>query len=66
MTDEELKNLTYEEMLELPFEELGVEIGGKKKSYNQIKDMNDSYVVADNTEVGMGNQIPLWIFGFMY
>ena len=42
------------------------EIGGKKKSYNQIKDMNDSYVVADNTEVGMGNKIPLWIFGFMY
>lgn len=42
------------------------EIGGKKKSYNQIKDLNDSYVVADNTEVGMGNKIPLWIFGFMY
>lgn len=42
------------------------EIGGKKKSYNQIKDMDNSYVVADNIEMGMGNKIPLWLFGFMY
>ena len=42
------------------------EIGGKKKSFKQIKDLENSYVVADNLEVGDGNKIPLWLFGFLY
>jgi len=43
-----------------------VEIGGKNKSYKQIKDIESSYVVADDLEVGFGNKIPLWLFGFLY
>jgi len=43
-----------------------VEIGGKNKSYKQIKDVENSYVVADDIEVGFGNKIPLWLFGFLY
>jgi len=43
-----------------------VEIGGKDKSFKQIKDIPDSFVVADNIEVGSGNKIPLWLFGFLY
>ncbi len=42
------------------------EIGGKKKSFKQVKEIPDSYVVSDDIEVGMGNRIPLWLFGFMY
>jgi predicted AAA+ superfamily ATPase len=42
------------------------EIGGKNKSYKQIKDVENSYVVADDMEVGFGNKIPLWLFGFLY
>lgn len=42
------------------------EIGGKNKSFNQIKDIPDSYVVADDIEIGFGNKIPLWLFGFLY
>ena len=42
------------------------EIGGKNKSFNQIKDIDNSFVVADNIEVGFGNKIPLWLFGFLY
>ncbi len=42
------------------------EIGGKNKSFNQIKDMPDSFVVADDIEIGSGNKIPLWLFGFLY
>jgi len=42
------------------------EIGGKNKSFKQIKDVSDSYVVADDVEIGFGNKIPLWIFGFLY
>ncbi len=42
------------------------EIGGKNKSFNQIKDIPDSFVVADDIEVGYGSKIPLWLFGFLY
>jgi len=43
-----------------------IEVGGKKKSFDQIKDLADSFVVADNLEIGWGNKIPLWLFGFCY
>jgi len=42
------------------------EIGGKNKSFHQIKDLDNSFVVADNIESGFGNKIPLWLFGFLY
>jgi len=42
------------------------EVGGKKKSFKQIKDLPNSYVVADDIEIGSGNKIPLWLFGFLY
>ena len=42
------------------------EIGGKQKRFTQIQDLPNSYVVADNLEVGHGNRIPLWLFGFLY
>ncbi len=47
-------------------EKYTVEIGGKNKSFKQIKDLANSYVVADDTEIGFGNKIPLWLFGFLY
>ena len=42
------------------------EIGGKNKSFKQIKDIKNSFVVADNIEVGFGAKIPLYLFGFLY
>lgn len=42
------------------------EVGGKNKSFEQIKDMPNSYVASDDMEVGIGNKIPLWLFGFLY
>lgn len=42
------------------------EVGGKNKSFDQIKDIPDSYVAADDLEIGFGNKIPLWLFGFLY
>ena len=42
------------------------EIGGKNKGFKQIKDIKDSYVIADDIEVGFGAKIPLWLFGLMY
>jgi len=43
-----------------------VEIGGKNKSFKQIRDIPNSFVVADEIECGKGNKIPLWLFGFVY
>ena len=42
------------------------EIGGKNKSFEQIKNINNSYVVADDIEIGFANKLPLWLFGFLY
>jgi len=42
------------------------EIGGKNKSQKQIKNINNAYVVKDNIEIGFNNNIPLWLFGFLY
>lgn len=42
------------------------EIGGKGKGFAQIRDIPDSFVVADDIEFGFGNKIPLWLFGFLY
>ncbi len=42
------------------------EIGGVGKGFAQIKDMPKSYVVNDGVELGIGNKIPLWLFGFLY
>ena len=42
------------------------EVGGKKKGFSQIADIPNSYVVADNIEIGYGNKIPLWMFGLLY
>jgi len=42
------------------------EVGGKGKSFDQIKDIPNSFVVADDIEIGHKNKIPLWLFGFLY
>ena len=42
------------------------EVGGKGKGFGQIADIADSFVVNDDVEVGRGNKIPLWLFGFLY
>lgn len=42
------------------------EVGGKNKSFKQIAGIPDSFVVADDLETGVGNKIPLWLFGMLY
>ena len=42
------------------------EVGGKSKGFSQIADLPNSYVVNDDTAVGRGHRIPLWLFGFLY
>jgi len=42
------------------------EIGGKNKTQRQIQNIENSYIVKDNIEIGSDNIIPLWLFGFLY
>jgi predicted AAA+ superfamily ATPase len=42
------------------------EIGGKNKTKKQIKNIENSYIVSDDIEVGKERKIPLWLFGFLY
>lgn len=42
------------------------EVGGARKSFQQIKDLPDSFIAADGLPNGLGNKIPLWLFGFLY
>ena len=42
------------------------EVGGKGKNFSQIKNIENSFVVSDNMEIGYGNKIPLWLFGLLY
>jgi hypothetical protein len=69
--------ITKESSLERP---LFATFGGANKSFKrpskattpqgkargQIKDVKNSFVVADDIEVGLKAKIPLWLFGFLY
>ena len=42
------------------------EVGGKNKKRKQIRDVPDSYILADDIEFGTERRIPLWLLGFLY
>lgn len=42
------------------------EVGGNGKKTTQIKSVKNSFIAADQMEVGFKNKIPLWLFGVMY
>lgn len=42
------------------------EVGGRTKGKHQLKKAEKGFVVKDNIEYAVGNEIPLWMFGFLY
>ena len=42
------------------------EIGGKNKNGDQIRGIDGSFLVIDDSKVGFGNKIPLYLFGLLY
>lgn len=42
------------------------EIGGKTKGMKQVLGIENSFLIKDDIELGAGNIIPLWLFGFLY
>jgi predicted AAA+ superfamily ATPase len=68
-----MQNLAHDHQLSLP--EKGdvlvddtylFEIGGKNKTKKQIAQANHAFIVNDDMEIGFQNNIPLWLFGFLY
>ena len=43
-----------------------IEVGGKSKNNEQIKNTENAFLAVDDIEVGIFNKIPLWLFGFLY
>ena len=42
------------------------EVGGEGKTFNQIADVPNSFILSDNIEMPRGNKLPLWLIGFLY
>lgn len=42
------------------------EVGGKGKKFDQIANIPDSYILADDIEMPIGNKLPIWLIGFLY
>lgn len=47
-------------------EKYSIEVGGKGKDYNQIKNLENSFLAVDDVPIGHRNKIPLYLFGFLY
>ena len=43
-----------------------VEIGGKNKSKKQVQGVENAIIAKDQIEIGVGNIVPVWLFGFLY
>jgi len=42
------------------------EVGGNNKTAEQIRGIKNAYLALDKVEIGAGNRIPLYLFGFLY
>lgn len=43
-----------------------IEVGGHDKTFDQITDIPNSYVLADMMEYPIGKKLPLWLVGMLY
>ena len=43
-----------------------LEVGGSKKSFDQIADIPYSYILADGMEYPVGKKLPIWLVGMNY
>ena len=57
------KKLFYAENGDFIYNDIFFEIGGKKKSFSQIKDKKNSFLIIDTDITVNKNKIPLWLFG---
>ena len=57
----------YSRIGDFKVQDYNFEIGGKSKQKKQIKEsLQNSYLVKDNIQFSAKNEIPLYLFGFLY
>jgi predicted AAA+ superfamily ATPase len=59
------KNIYYSQIGDFRVEDTIFEVGGKNKSFTQIKDTKNSYLALEIDSSTNKHKIPLWLFGFM-
>ncbi len=59
------QNIYYSDIGDFQVDKYVFEVGGKNKSFSQIKDINHSYLVVDIDFTSNDKKVPLWLFGFL-
>jgi len=59
------ENIYYSDIGDFRVDDYIFEIGGKSKTFKQIKDIKNSYLIIDTDYSMEKNRIPLWLFGFL-
>ena len=42
------------------------EVGGERKTFEQIAQVLNSYILADRMEYPVGKKLPVWLVGMIY
>lgn len=59
-------DVTYPEAGDFNVNGMIFEVGGKNKTFDQIKHLKSSFLALDDMGLGFENTIPLWLFGFLH
>lgn len=59
------KNIYYSDIGDFIVEDKIFEVGGKNKSFSQVKDLENSYLAIDIDFSSNDKKIPLWLFSFI-
>jgi predicted AAA+ superfamily ATPase len=43
-----------------------IEVGGKNKGFSQVSSAKNSFLAIEDIEIGIGNKVPLWLFGLLH
>lgn len=46
--------------------DITIEVGGPDKTFEQVADIPNSYILADRMEFAVGKKLPLWMVGLVY
>ncbi len=60
------KDIYYSDIGDFKVGDIIFEVGSKNKSFEQIKDIKNSYLALDIDSATHKNKVPLWLFGFLY
>ena len=61
----QFEEIYYSDIGDFVFKEYFFEVGGKGKSFRQIADRENAFLVVDTDFTSHPQKIPLWLFGFL-